>query len=163
MPGSPPGPDQEGQRVRRLVQLARAGAWPASEAEGSLTLGFGDRNRRRIRLTTDDGEAVLLDLPTAAALADGDGLAFEGGGWLLVHAAAEDVLDIEADDPTHLARLAWHLGNQHLPTEVGSGRLRIAYDHVIEAMVRELGARCTRRRAPFQPEAGAYAGGHHHA
>jgi urease accessory protein len=148
--------------MRRLVRLARAGAWPAAEAEGSLTLGFEERHRRRIRLTTDGGEAVLLDLPTAAFLAEGDGLAFEEGGWLLVRAAAEDVLDIEADDPAHLARLAWHLGNRHLPTEVGSRRLRIAYDHVIEAMVRELGARCTRRRAPLQPEAGAYAGGHHH-
>jgi urease accessory protein len=149
--------------MRRLVRLAKAGAWPASEAEGSLTLGFVDRNRRRIRLTTDGGEAVLLDLPAATFLADGDGLAFEEGGWPLVRAAAEDVLEIEADDPAQLARLAWHLGNRHLPTEVGTGRLRIAYDHVIEAMVREFGARCTRRRAPFQPEAGAYAGGHHHA
>jgi urease accessory protein len=79
-----------------------------------------------------------------------------------VRAAPEDVLDIEADDPAQLARLAWHLDNRHLPVEVGTGRLRIAYDHVIEAMVRELGARCTRKQAPFQPEAGAYAGGHHH-
>ena len=162
--GYPPGADRELQRMRRLIRVARAGAWPAREAEGSLTLAFGERHRRRIRLTTDGGEAVLLDLPAAAALADGDGLAFEQGGWLAVHAAPEDVLEIEADDQAQLARIAWHLGNRHLPVEVVSAeRLRIAYDHVIETMARELGSRCTRTQAPFQPEAGAYAGGHHHA
>lgn len=150
--------------MRRLVRVAKAGAWPAGEAEGTLTLAFEERHRRRIRLTTDGGEAVLLELAAAAALADGDGLVFEEGGWLLVHAAAEDVLDIETDDPAQLARVAWHLGNRHLPVEVlSAARLRIAYDHVIEAMVSGLGVRCTRRRAPFQPEAGAYAGGHRHA
>jgi urease accessory protein len=78
----------------------------------------------------------------------------------VVHAADEDVLEVEADDSDHLARLAWHLGNRHLPTEISSERLRIRYDHVIEDMLRGLGARLARRRAPFQPEGGAY-GGHH--
>ena len=149
--------------MRRLVRAAKAGEWPAGGALGSLTLGFADRSRRRGRLTTDGGEPVLLDLPQPAALADGDGLAFEDGGWVVVCAAPEDVLDVEAQDPCHLARLAWHLGNRHLPVEVLSdGWLRIAYDHVIEAMLAGLGARSARRRAPFQPEAGAYAGAHHH-
>jgi urease accessory protein len=149
--------------MRRLVQLAKPGDWPAETARGSLTLGVADRNRRRIRLTTDAGEPVLLDLPHAALLVEGDGLADDAGGWLAVHAAAEDVLDIEARDAAHLARLAWHLGNRHLPVEVlADGRLRIAYDHVIEAMLTVLCARTSRRAAPFQPEPGAYAGGHHH-
>jgi urease accessory protein len=150
--------------MRRLVRAESAGAWPAAEASDTLTLGFEDRYRRRIRLTTDGGEAVLLDLAQPIALKDGCGLAFEDGGWLLLRAAPEDVLDVEAEDPRHLARLAWHLGNRHLPAEVLSGRhLRIAYDHVIEAMLIGLKARCTRARAPFQPEHGAYAGSHHHA
>ena len=148
--------------MRRLVRAAKAGRWPAEEAVDGLTLGFEERHRRRIRLVTDGGEAVLLDLSQVFALAEGDGLAFEGGGWLAVHAAPQDVLDIEADDPAHLARLAWHLGNRHLPIAVLSGaRLRIAYDHVIAAMLAGLGARCERKRAPFEPEAGAYAGDHH--
>ena len=149
--------------MRRLIRAASAGSWPAGAAQGSLTLGFLDRNRRRIRLATDSGEAVLLDLPQAAALAEGDGLAFENGGWLAVHAAPEDVLEIEASDACHLARLAWHLGNRHLPVEVVSGGLlRIAYDHVIEAMLEVLGARSARQLSPFQPETGAYAGEHRH-
>ena len=148
--------------MRRLVRAARAGGWPIEEASDGLTLGFEERHRRRVRLVTDRGEAVLLDLSQPVALAEGDGLAFAGGGWLAVHAAPEDVLDIEADDPEHLARLAWHLCNRHLPIAVlGGGRLRIAYDHVIAAMLEGLGARCERRRAPFEPEAGAYAGHPH--
>lgn len=149
--------------MRRLVQAARAGEWPADAAVGSLTLGFAARSRRRVRLETDRGEPVLLDLAQPLALAEGDGLQSEDGGWLAVHAAPEDVLDIEARDACHLARLAWHLGNRHLPAEVRrDGRLRIAYDHVIEAMLQGLGARCSRRQAPFQPETGAYASGHAH-
>ena len=149
--------------MRRLIRAAAAGSWPADAAQGSLTLGFLDRNRRRIRLATDSGEAVLLDLPQAAALAEGDGLAFENGGWLVVHAAPEDVLEIGAADACHLARLAWHLGNRHLPVEVVNGAcLRIAYDHVIEAMLEGLGAHSERRLSPFQPETGAYAGEHRH-
>jgi urease accessory protein len=145
--------------MRRLVRAAPAGSWPAEDALGSLTLGFVDRNRRRIRLATDSGEPVLLDLPQAVALAEGDGVALEDGGWLAVHAAAEDVLEIEALDACHLARLSWHLGNRHLPVEVVSGgRLRITYDNVIEAMLEGLGAHSARRLSPFQPEAGAYAG-----
>jgi urease accessory protein len=148
--------------MRRLVRAAKTGTWPSGEAADRLTLTFSDRHRRRTQLTTDGGSPVLLDLPQPVMLADGDGLAFEDGGWLAVHAAKEDVLEIDAEDSRHLARLAWHLGNRHLPTEIlADGRLRIAYDHVIEAMLRGLGARCTRIRAPFQPEAGAYAGQHH--
>jgi urease accessory protein len=148
--------------MRRLVEAAPQGQWPVGASSGSITLAFDERNRRRLRLLTDAGEPVLLDLPKPQPLAEGDGLGFEDGGWLVVHAADEDVLEIEAADGQHLARLAWHLGNRHLPTEILPGRLRIRYDHVIEHMLHGLGARLTRRRAPFQPEGGAYAGHHHH-
>jgi urease accessory protein len=147
--------------MRRLVKVALAGSWSPAEAAGSITLAFDDRNRRRLRLMTDQGEPVLLDLARPQPLAEGDGLGFENGGWLVVHAADEDVLEITAADSHHLARLAWHLGNRHLPTEILPERLRIRYDHVIEDMLTRLGARLVRRRAPFQPEGGAY-GGHHH-
>jgi urease accessory protein len=148
--------------MRRLVEAAPAGQWPQAESAGSITLAFDDRNRRRLRLLTDQGEPVLLDLAKLRPLAEGDSLGFEDGGWLVVHAADEDVLEIEAADSDHLARLAWHLGNRHLPTEIFSERLRIRYDHVIEDMLRGLGARLARRHAPFQPEGGAYGGHHQH-
>ena len=150
--------------MRQLVKVARAGAWPRDQSVGSVTLAFGDRHRRRIRLATDQGEPVLLNLAQPEPLADGDGLAFEDDqGWLEVKAAAEDVLEVEAEDRRHLARLAWHLGNRHLATEIlADGRLRLGYDHVIEDLLEHLGARLVRTRAAFQPEGGAYAGRHRH-
>jgi urease accessory protein len=144
--------------MRRLVIVAKAGEWPSSNDIDSVTLGYDNRHRRRLRLTTDGGEAVLLDLVKPQPLDNGDGLRFENdGGWLMVKAAPEEVLEIEGQDPAHLVRLAWHLGNRHLPTQiVADGRLRIRYDHVIEEMLLQLGARCERTHAAFIPEGGAY-------
>lgn len=150
---------------RRLIERAPARSWPAEAALDSVTLDFDARHRRRIRLTGDGGTALLLDLPRAVALAEGDGLRLEAGGWVAVRAAAEPVMEVRAGDPLTLARLAWHLGNRHLATEIADGVLRIRPDHVIEAMLQGLGATLTRVARPFQPEGGAYgdhAGPHRH-
>lgn len=143
--------------MRRLVVVAKAGNWPDSDDVDSVTLGFDDRHRRRLRLTTDDGEAVLLDLTKPQPLDDGDGLAFENdGGWLRIKAAPEDVLEVKGQDLRHMIRLAWNLGNRHLPTQIlEDGRLRIRYDHVIEEMLTNLQAVVDRTEAPFTPEGSA--------
>lgn len=147
----------------RAIAAVRAGTWPEAESVGSLTLGHDDRHRRRVRLACDDGRPVLLDLPEAVHLNEGDGLRLESGGWLCVHAAPEPVCDIEARGTAELARLAWHLGNRHLPVQILPSGLRIRDDHVVAAMLQGMGARISRHRAPFAPEAGAYDhGGHHH-
>jgi len=138
-----------------------AGHWPKEKAAGTLTLDFDARHRRRIRLTADDGEDVLLDLPKAVAMADGDGLQLEDGRWLKVQAAAELIVEVKHKDPHQLVRLAWHLGNRHLPTEIRNHSLCIRPDHVIEDMLRGFGADLLNVEAPFQPEGGAY-GGHNH-
>ncbi len=122
----------------------------------TVTLAYVDRHRRRIRLVADSGEAFLLDLPRAHHLVDGDGLELDGGGYLRVRAAPEPVLEIEAAEPADLLRIAWHLGNRHLPLQVAGERLRIRADHVIADMVAGLGGRITRLEAPFDPETGAY-------
>ena len=83
-------------------------------------------------MTADQGEDVLLDLPRAIAMTDGDGLQLEDGKWLRVRAAAELVVEVRHNDPNQLARLAWHLGNRHLPTQIRDQVLRIRPDHVIE-------------------------------
>jgi urease accessory protein len=140
-----------------------AGHWPAEKAAGSLTLDFDARHRRRIRLTADNGEDILLDLPKAVAMADGDGLQLEDGRWLKVQAAAEFIVEVKHEDPNQLVRLAWHLGNRHLPTEIRDQVLRIRPDHVIEDMLRGFGANLVKVQSSFQPEGGAYGGdGHHH-
>jgi urease accessory protein len=127
----------------------------------TVTLAYLDRHRRRIRLVTDSGEAYLLDLPRAHHLVEGDGLELEGGGYLRVAAAPEPVFEITADDRAGLLRIAWHLGNRHLPMQIAGERLRIRADHVIADMVTGLGGRILEREAPFDPEIGAYAGDHH--
>ena len=139
-----------------------AGFWPKEKVAGTLTLDFDARHRRRIRLTTDQGEAVLLDLPKAVAMAEGDGLLLEDGKWLKVQAAAELVVEVRHTDIDQLMRLAWHLGNRHSPTEIRNQLLRIRPDHVIEDMLRGFGADLVVVQAPFQPEGGAYTGQGHH-
>jgi urease accessory protein len=125
------------------------------------TVQVRGRHRRRIRMTADQGEDVLLDLPRAIAMTDGDGLQLEDGKWLKVRAAAELVVEVSHRHPNKLARLAWHLGNWHLPTEIRDQVLRIRPDHVIEKMLHGFGANLVKVQAPFQPEGGAY-GSHHH-
>ena len=139
-----------------------AGQWPQEKAAGSLTLDFDARHRRRFRLTADQGDDILLDLPQAIAMADGDGLQLEDGRWIKVQAAPEDLVEITTEDPVQLMRLAWHLGNRHLPTEIRHDVLRIRPDHVIEDMLRGFGADLRQVQAAFQPEGGAYGHAHHH-
>ena len=150
--------------MRRAIAVHHRGHWRQEAALDTVTLAYLDRHRRRIRLVANSGEIFLLDLPRAHHLADGDGLELDGGGFIRVRAAAEPVLDIEAEDRAALLRIAWHLGNRHLPLQVIGDRLRIRADHVIAEMVTGLGGRLTASDAPFDPETGAYATTepHHH-
>ncbi|HTY68074.1 MAG TPA: Urease accessory protein UreE [Alphaproteobacteria bacterium] len=138
-------------------RIAPAGHWPSEECRGTVTLGYDDRHRRRLRLATDAGEPVLLDLPYTAVLADGDGLALSEGGFVAVRAALEDLVEITADTPALLSRIAWHVGNRHVPAELDGQRILIREDHVIVAMVEGLGGTVRHIQAPFTPEGGAYA------
>jgi len=139
-----------------------AGSWdPATEVDRVL-IDFDRRHRRRILLPTEGGNEVLLDLPQAARLRHGDGLALDDGGVVRVCAKPEPLLEIHAHEEGELVRIAWHLGNRHLPMQLLGDRIRIRADHVIEAMVEGLGGHVDPIEAPFDPEAGAYAGGHQH-
>jgi urease accessory protein len=127
----------------------------------AVVLDFDDRHRRRMAMTGTRGLNFLLDLEIAVALRGGDALVLEDGRLVEVVAAPEPLLEIRGRDPHHLIRLAWHLGNRHLPTQIMARALRTRRDHVIEAMVRGLGARVIEIEAPFDPESGAYAGAAH--
>ncbi len=123
----------------------------------TVTLDFEDRYRRRIRLHDDEGEPFLLDLAEATRLADGDGLVVSDGGYIRVCAADEAVADLRCRNLTETARVAWHIGNRHIPVQVlADGALRIRHDHVIVDMARLLGAEVEQKTAPFSPEPGAY-------
>jgi urease accessory protein len=133
--------------------------WDLAAAD-TVVLGFDDRHRRRMAMTGTLGLKFLLDLENAVALRGGDALVLEDGRLIEVVAAPEPLAEIRVADPQHLVRVAWHLGNRHLPTQIMAKGLRIRRDHVIEAMVKGLGARVIEIEAPFDPEGGAYAGGH---
>ncbi len=148
--------------MRRAVAVHRRGQWPEHSAVDTVTLAYLDRHRRRIRLVANSGEAFLLDLPRAHHLVEADGLEIEGGGYLRVRAAAELLLEISAPDGADLLRIAWHLGNRHLPVQIAGERLRIRADQVIAEMVVGLGGRVVELEAPFDPEIGAYAGAGQH-
>ena len=149
----------------RAVGVLAPGEWDPRLATDRVLIDFDRRHRRRVLLTTEVGAELLLDLPDAVRLRDGDGLALEGGGIVAVAARPETLLAIQSTDRAPLMRIAWHLGNRHLPVQfVDGGHLRIRADHVIAGMVRGLGGHVAAVEAPFDPEAGAYAvaGGHHH-
>jgi urease accessory protein len=141
-----------------------AGQW-SGEPVDSVVLDYDERYRRRFAMTGVRGLGFLLDLPEAVMLRAGDGLKLEDGGVVEVVAAPEPLAEIRAADAAALTRVAWHLGNRHLPTELTKRSLRIRRDPVIEEMARGLGATVAAIDAPFNPEGGAYVragGGHDH-
>jgi urease accessory protein len=137
-----------------------AGSWSGAPAD-SVVLDHDDRYRRRLAMTGVRGLAFLLDLTEAVMLRAGDGLALEDGRIVEVVAAPEPLAEIRCKDAVALARVAWHLGNRHLPVEVTRRALRIRRDHVIEDMARGLGAEILAIEGPFNPEGGAYAASAH--
>jgi urease accessory protein len=147
----------------RATRVHGAHRWTEAPAD-TVVLDFDDRHRRRMVMTGTQGLEFLLDLENAVALRGGDALVLDDDRLIEVVAAPEPLLEIRGQDPQHLVRVAWHLGNRHLPTQIMPKGLRIRRDHVIEAMVKGLGARVIEIEAPFDPEGGAYAGdGHAHA
>lgn len=145
----------------RVQTIHPAKTW-AGEPADRITLDREDRYRRRAVLTGAGGLTFLLDQPNAIHLHHGDGLELEDGKIVEVLAEAEELVEIEADNTAHLVRIAWHLGNRHLPTQLAGAVLRIRRDHVIEDMVTKLGGRLTPVSAPFDPEGGAYGHGQTH-
>jgi len=144
----------------RATQVRAQHRWTEAPAD-TVVLDFDDRHRRRVAMRGTRGLEFLLDLETATVLRGGDALVLDDNGLIEVVAAPEPLAEIRGSDPQHLVRLAWHLVNRHLPTQITARGLRIRRDHVIEAMVKGLGARVIEIEAPFDPEGGAYAGGGH--
>ena len=126
---------------------------PAAGVAGRMRLAFEHRRRSRQRARLESGEEIGLVMPRGQVLRDGDRLLASDGRVFEVVSAPERLLHIEAPC---LARIAYHLGNRHVPVQLGEGFLRIAEDPVLEDMLRRLGAQVTAVEAPFEPEAGAY-------
>jgi urease accessory protein len=134
----------------------------ADVVHDTLVLPFEQRERCRQRARLASGEEVALFLVRGTVLRDGDLLLGEGGRVVRIEAALEPTYVVRCSAPTLLARCAFHLGNRHTQTQVGAGWLRIRVDPVLREMVAGLGADVSEELAKFEPEAGAYGGGHGH-
>ena len=145
----------------RAEKVLSAENW-SHVASDTVVLDFDLRHRRRITMRGKNGIEFLLDLPDTTALRDGDGIVLDDGRIVEVRAADEPLAEITAADACQLVRLAWHLGNRHLPAALSNNRLFIRRDRVIEDMLETLGATVRHVEAPFDPEAGAYAHDHRH-
>ncbi len=145
----------------RSVEILPAGSWDMRLEVDRVLIDYDRRFRRRILLTTVLGAEVLIDLPQAVRLRDGDGLVV-ASGVIRVCAQAEELMEIHAHNDGDLIRIAWHLGNRHLPVQLLDDRIRIRSDHVIGEMIAGLGGHVDLISAPFDAETGAYAGGGHH-
>jgi urease accessory protein len=145
--------------MKRVTAIKPAGQWDASAARDTIVLDAQDRHRRRVVFVGAEGATYLLDLPRPAQLRDGDALVIEDGAVVRVTGKPEPLVEISAANAQELARLAWHIGNRHIEVQIAGDALRIRRDHVLEEMLRGLGATLSYIDAVFDPEHGAYA--HH--
>ena len=148
----------------RAIAIKVASTWSGPTVD-RVVLDYDDRHRRRIAMIGKNGTEFLLDLPSPAELRGGDALLLEDGRLVEVVAAAEPLLEICCADHKDLARVAWHLGNRHVPMQLLTNSLRIRRDHVLAELAAQLGADVVEIDAPFDPEGGAYAAPtdrHHH-
>ncbi|PZO03880.1 MAG: urease accessory protein UreE [Hyphomicrobiales bacterium] len=145
----------------RATSVVRKAAVRQDRVVDTLTLDHDDRNRRRLALKADGGLDLLLDLDKATAIGDGDAVKLEDGRLVLVKAAPQSLLEIRAENPLRLMRVAWHIGNRHTPAEITADAIYIENDHVLAEMVRGQGCAMNSVMRPFQPERGAY--DHDHA
>jgi urease accessory protein len=152
--------------MRRVAQIKPAGEWPAAKATDRVVLDAGDRNRRRIVMHGEKGIEFLLDEAKPVSLRDGDGLVLDDGSIVLVAGESERLVEILAGSALDAVRLAWHLGNRHTDVQIVGDKIRIRRDHVLEDMLRGLGAKLSSLDAPFDPEpaspAHEHSHGHHH-
>lgn len=132
---------------------------PASD---TLTLPFEQRQKSRQRVTLDSGQEAAIVLPPGTKLRDGDVICDASGECVRICAAPETLSTARSAEPQALARAAYHLGNRHVPVQIGEAWVRYAHDHVLDDMLRGLGFDVRAETAPFEPEGGAYGGGHHH-
>jgi urease accessory protein len=145
-------------RANTVLPAAPPGAVPAYV----IRLAYDERRKARQLITLEDGTELAILLPRGTVLCPGTLLQAEDGCLIRVEAAPQAVLVVIAPDHLTLTRAAYHLGNRHTPIEVGVDYLRLEVDPVLRDMLIRLGTRVEERHEPFEPEMGAYGGGHRH-
>ena len=149
---------------RRRSTLARTAGFAPGDAvvDDVVELSYAARERSRLRATMLSGREIGIDLPVGTILHHGTKLLLEDGGVVAVEACDEELLEVRAPGAAQLARIAYHVGNRHVPVQIGDGWLRILPDHVLKAMVEGLGGTARPVTSRFQPESGAYGHSHVH-
>jgi len=147
-------------RIEKFADRETAGAKLRSLRK--LVLPFETRQKSRFRTALTDGTEAALFLPRGSVLRNGDLLQAEDGTLIEVKSAPEYVLLVTAETPHALMRAAYHLGNRHTPVELGEDFLKLEADPVLHEMLVRLGVTVREEISPFQPEGGAYGGGHRH-
>lgn len=136
---------------------------PDTPAKLEMAFIFEERERSQLRFTLPDGREAAFRIERGAPLSEGDRLGTAEGLVLAVRAKPEPLMEVRTRDPHTLARAAYHLGNRHVRLEVGEYWLRLPPDYVLRDMLARLGVEVLDVTVPYQPEAGAYGGGHHHS
>lgn len=150
-------------RVEKIIPKGQGLAKAVIARALELKLPFEVRNKSRFSETLSDGREVHFFLPRGNVLASDDILIADDGSMIRISAADQEVITIASTDAHQLMRAAYHLGNRHIPVQVGLGFLRIELDSVLEGMIHQLGLESKYEFAPFEPETGAYGGGHRHS
>lgn len=140
----------------RATAVIRRPAVKSDRVADTVTLDHEGRHRRRVALVGEGGLDFLLDLDKATALNDGDAVKLEDGRLVQVRAAPQSLLELRAENPLRLLRVAWHIGNRHTPAEITAEAIYIEEDHVLAEMARGQGCTVAPVLRAFQPERGAY-------
>jgi len=143
-----------------VVATRLAGAH--ERADEVIELAFEQREKSRLRAVMMSGEEIGIDLPPGTLLKHGDRIRLADARVVAVEAAPERLIEVHAHDAVGLARIAYHVGNRHVPVQLGDGWLRLLPDHVLQAMIERLGGHVRAIEAGFQPESGAYGHSHVH-
>jgi urease accessory protein len=146
-------------RAIRVLKPAERAGRPVID---TVILDYAQRNMQKIAVTGVKGGRFQIDLAQPARLHTDDALVLEDGSLVEVVAAPEPLIEARAADLAQLARLAWHLGDRHLPAQLFANRIRVRAEPAVEDLLKALGARLARIEAPFEPEGGAYASPHGH-
>lgn len=147
--------------IQVVKKLHLHGALP-KQPEYTVVLDYDQRTKGRLKAKAVTGEELGLFLERGKVLRDGDVLECASGDWVLVKSAEETLVEAACDDWLTFSKCCYHLGNRHVPIQVDELKLRMRPDYILEDMLKQLGMETRTVSTGFDPEQGAYSGGHHH-
>jgi len=148
--------------MKRIIEIKESGLISKDLCHDNIILDYDSRNKRRSVMITKKKQEVILDLEGLKVINDRSVFVLEDKSYIYVEAKSEKLLKIKANSATTLNKIIWHIGNRHVPAEIKENSIFIAYDYVLEDMIKKLGGDIKIVNRAFNPEKGAYSGGHNH-